>query len=79
MKPIVLEFVGGYWDGRSLRSDSPDQEEALLAAECYEISKHGRFGAGCADLSAVAVAFGRNHGWEDGRGCSAERGSSLIW
>ena len=63
MKPVVLEFVGGYWDGRSLSTDSADQEEAFLAAACYEISHHGAIGGQCATLSEDAVTFARIHGW----------------
>ena len=63
MKPVILTFVGGYWDGRSLRTDSADQEEAMLAAACYELSHHGAIGAECAGLSDDAVTFARIHGW----------------
>jgi hypothetical protein len=67
MKPIVLEFEGGYWDGRSLSTGSSDQEEALLATACYEISHHGAVGAECAALSGDAVTFARIHGWPNSR------------
>ena len=67
MKPIVLEFVGGYWDGKSLRNDSPDQEEEFLTAGCYEMSHHGAIGAECVGLSEDAVIFARKHGWEAAR------------
>lgn len=63
MKPIVLQFVGGYWDGKSLSTDSADQEEALLAAACYEMSHHGAIGGECGALSDDAVTFARIHGW----------------
>ena len=63
MKPIVLKFVGGYWDGRSLRSDSPDRQEVFLAAGCYEMSHHGAVGGECLGLSDGAVAFAQSHGW----------------
>ena len=62
-KPIVLQFVGGYWDGKSLRTDSADQEEVLLATACYEMSHHGAIGAECAGLSDDAVTFARIHRW----------------
>jgi hypothetical protein len=61
MKPIVFEFSGGYWDGASLRTDSADQEEALLAAACYELSHHGAIGAECGALSDDAVTYARIH------------------
>jgi len=67
MKPIVVEFVGGYWDGKSLRSDSLDQEESLLASACYEMTHHGAIGRECAGLSSDAVEFARIHGWAAAR------------
>jgi hypothetical protein len=63
MKPVVLEFVGGYWGGKTLRTDSADLEEVLLAAACYESCHHGAISEGCAGLSEYAVAFARHHGW----------------
>jgi hypothetical protein len=63
MKPVVLEFVGGYWGGKTLRTDSADLEEVLLAAACYETCHHGVIGEGCAGLSEYAVGFARKHGW----------------
>jgi hypothetical protein len=63
MKPVVLEFVGGYWGGKTLRTDSADLEEVLLAAACYETCHHGAMGDGCGGLSEYAVRFARNRGW----------------
>jgi hypothetical protein len=67
MKPVELDFVGGFWNGRSLRTDSPDQEEAFLARGCYEMSHHGTVGAEVVGLSADAIAFARHHGWDAAR------------
>ena len=67
MRSVVLEFVGGYWEGRSLRTDSADQEEALLAAACYEASHHGAIGGECAALSDDAVMYARIHGWQESK------------
>lgn len=63
MKPLVLEFIGGHWDGRILRTDSSDYEEQLLAAACYEMSHHGAVGGGCVGLANDAGSFARRHGW----------------
>jgi hypothetical protein len=63
MKPIVLEFVGGYWDGKILRTDSRDFEEQLLANACYERSHQGAIGGECVGLSGDAVAFAERHDW----------------
>ncbi len=62
--PIVLEFVGGYWDGKTLRTDSSDYEEQLLGAGCYETSHHGAIGGECAVLSCDVVSYARRHGWQ---------------
>ena len=64
MKPIILEFVGGPWGGKTLRTDSTDQEEVWLAAGCYEMSHHGAIGGECVGLSEDAAMFARRHGWE---------------
>lgn len=62
-KAITVEFQGGYWDGRALRTASDDQEEVLLAMACYEMAHHGAIGAECAGMSDDAVIFARLHGW----------------
>ena len=62
-KSLTLIFSGGYWDGKSLHTDSEDQEESLLATACYEMAHHGAIGAECAGMSDDAVTFARLHGW----------------
>jgi hypothetical protein len=63
MKPVVLQFTGGYWDKRRLRTDAADQEEAFLASGCYEMSHHGKVGSKIVGLSGDAIAYARHHGW----------------
>jgi len=63
MKAIVLDFAGGDWDGKHLRTDSTDQEEAMLAAACFEMSHHGQIGAQYLGVLGDATVFARNHGW----------------
>ena len=63
MKPITLGFIGGIWDGKSLRTDSSDQEEAWLAAGCYEMCHHGAIGAECSGLAVETTAYARSHRW----------------
>jgi len=70
MKPVALEFVGGYWGGKTLRTDSADLQEVLLAAACYETSHHGAIGQRCDRLSEYAVRFARIHGWPAAREAS---------
>jgi len=62
-RSVALQFTGGYWDGRSLHTDSDDEEEALLATACYEMTHHGAIGAECGGMSDDAVTFARLHGW----------------
>lgn len=71
MKRIVLRFVGGDWDGRSIRSDSPEQEEVFLATGYYEMSHHGLVGSECVGLSDDAVAFAKHHGWDAAKNLNA--------
>lgn len=71
MKPIILKFVGGPWDGKTLRSDSTDQEEVWLAAACYETSHHGTIGADCVALSDRTTSGRRGRiriPWGEGKG-----------
>ncbi|MHB0959460.1 MAG: hypothetical protein ACYC0X_28590 [Pirellulaceae bacterium] len=63
MKRLVLVFVGGYWDTKTLHSDSPDLDEQLLTTACYEMSHHGAIGGECAGLSYEAQDFARRHDW----------------
>jgi hypothetical protein len=42
MKPTILEFVGGAWDGRKLSAASPDSVEATLAAYALRMTDNGR-------------------------------------
>jgi hypothetical protein len=63
MKRIVLEFAGGPWDGKALRTDSRDREEVWLAAACYELSHHGAIGGQYDGPSGDAASFARRHGW----------------
>ncbi|MCL4205799.1 MAG: L-aspartate oxidase [Pirellulaceae bacterium] len=64
-KTITLEFAGGYWEGKTLHTDSADQEESLLASACYEMAHHGTIGAECVGLSDDAVTYARLHGWPE--------------
>lgn len=40
MPCIILEFIGGSWDGMNLCTDSPDELETRLAVQTY-LSTHG--------------------------------------
>ena len=74
MKSITLGFIGGIWDGKSLRTGSSDQEEAWLAAGCYEMSHHGEIGAECYGLAVETTAYARNHHWPMSKEGSKEGG-----
>ena len=45
MKRILLEFIGGSWDGMNLCNASPDRIEANLAVQQYLLSNCGSEGA----------------------------------
>lgn len=62
MKPILVEFVGGPLDGKTLCTDSSDREEMWLATACYEMSHHGAIGEECGPL-CDATDFAQRHGW----------------
>ena len=44
MRRILLEFIGGAWDGMNLCNDSPDPIEAGLALHTYCQARNGRVG-----------------------------------
>lgn len=67
MKTVVLTFDGGAWDGKTLRTDSVDLEEAMLAAACYELSHHGMVGRDCTGVSGDTQHFAQMHGWAQGQ------------
>jgi hypothetical protein len=64
MKRILLEFIGGSWDGMNLDNDSPDKIEASLAARQYLLSNCGSKGAAIVLPSDYAV---RSHGLDECR------------
>jgi|GEM_PF-3515359 len=71
MRPIVFKFLGGDWDGETLRTDSADREERFLAAGCYEMCHHGTIGEECVGLSEEEVAFAQKHGWATAKNTSS--------
>ncbi len=44
MKPFILEFIGGCWDGMNLCSESSDPVEVKLAKGCYAETEGGTEG-----------------------------------
>ena len=64
MRRILLEFIGGSWDGMNLCNDSPDRIEASLAARQYLLSNCGSEGAAIVLPSDYAV---RSHGSDECR------------
>jgi hypothetical protein len=73
VKSLVLEFIGGHFDGKVLRTDSIDQEEVWLAAACYETSHHGEIGRECFAPSCDVDVFAKRHGWATAKGSSFHR------
>ena len=64
MKRIILEFIGGYWDGKTLDTASSDPDEASLASGYYLMTHEGTIGKGFEGVSEEAVAYAHKHGWE---------------
>jgi len=64
MERIILEFIGGYWDGKTLDTASSDAEEVMLARGYYLMAHDGRIEAGIEGVSPEAIAFAQKHGWE---------------
>lgn len=55
---VILEFIGGAWDGMNLSNHSPDPTEAGLAVYAWQATQRGRVGR-CVTLpSQYAVRHG---------------------
>jgi hypothetical protein len=61
---VLLEFVGGYWDGKFLDNESDDGMEAELANGYYRITSGGAVGKGIGGLSPEAAEFAQVRGWQ---------------
>lgn len=68
MRRFVLQFLGGWWHGRSLDSQSPDPEERILAQTLYFLASDGKVGGKIAGLSAEAIQFAGKRNWEPPEG-----------
>jgi hypothetical protein len=58
-KTIILQFVGGCLDGRTLRSDAADMREALIATSYYCLTNEGSV---CAILKVHPCLCGQIQG-----------------
>ncbi len=58
MKPFILEFIGGCWDGMNLCSHSPDPVELKLAKTCYAETGAGAVGK----TTLVPAEYGTRRG-----------------
>lgn len=61
---VLLEFVGGYWDGKFLDNESDDGMEAELANGYYRMTDGGTVGKGFGELAPEAVEFAQVRGWQ---------------
>lgn len=66
MKPFILEFIGGCWDGMNLHSDSPDPVEVKLAMACYAETLGGAEGK----MTVLPSEYGTRRG--------SSRGSKYV-
>lgn len=62
MKRLILEFIGGCWDGMNLASPSPDPVEARLARVCFAETEDGTIGR----LAVVSPEYATRMGTEEG-------------
>jgi hypothetical protein len=61
---VLLEFVGGYWDGKFLDNESDDGMEVELANGYYRITDGGAVGQGFSGLLPEAAEFAQVRGWQ---------------
>lgn len=61
---VLLEFVGGYWDGKFLDNESDDGTEVELANGYYRMTDGGTVGKGLGQLSPEAIEFAEVRGWQ---------------
>jgi hypothetical protein len=61
---VLLEFVGGYWDGKFLDNESDDGMEAQLANGYYRQTGDGAVGQGFSGVSPEAAEFAQIRGWQ---------------
>lgn len=63
IRRVILEFVGGPWDGMNLHNESSDRLEAQLAAYCYLTTEKGTRGRTVLLPSSYAIR--RSHSTAD--------------
>ena len=61
---VLLEFVGGYWDGKFLDNESDDGMEVAIVNAYYRMTDGGTVGKGIDGLSPEAVEFAQVRGWQ---------------
>jgi hypothetical protein len=64
MRRIILEFIGGAWDGMNLANDSPDRIEVELAVRTYCGTRNGEVGQKATMPSNYTVQRGASAGCE---------------
>lgn len=71
---ILIEFLGGDWDGKTLDSQSPDEEERELLWGCYDMTGQGTVGGAFHGVS-MSQLEGSLKGERSLRNIKLERGS----
>jgi hypothetical protein len=67
-KRIRLEFSGGYWDGKTLDSQSTDMDEVEWLRTILFLTKNGTKGQAFHGLSPDAARFLASQGWPKPKG-----------
>ena len=63
MKRIRLQFIGGYWDGKTPDTNSLDPAETWLAETYYWLTNEARVGTAFPGLSRATRAFFEKRSW----------------
>ena len=53
-KRILIEFIGGDWDGKTLDSHSPDKAERMYEQSCLFLTRDGTVGKAFHGFSMIA-------------------------
>jgi hypothetical protein len=63
MKRMLLQFIGGYWDGKTLDTASSDPTETWLAGAYYWLTNEATVGTTFQGLSRATRDFFEKHSW----------------
>jgi hypothetical protein len=59
---FLLEFVGGYWDGKTIDSASQDADERDRVWQCLWLTENGMVGRAYMGVSPAGIEYLKEHG-----------------